>query len=261
MRKADHIARLYSVPLSEFMATRKRLADELRKNGRSEEARSLAQLRKPSAALWAVNRLASTDGKDLAALLDAVARLRRSQLRDPRAAAEALRAQRAALDTLIARGRQVLAGAGLSTSQPTLRRLSDTLMGAAIERGHADALRRGELTEELPAPGFEAFSGTRIPRSPRLRLVRGSAAAPSSPVNREASAARAADAKRRRTLEAEQLARRAADHAREVNDLEAERVSARARVAELDRRLRTARQAARQAAAAAKGARRNPEPT
>jgi hypothetical protein len=36
MRRADHIARLYSVPLSEFTATRKRLAEELRNNGRGE---------------------------------------------------------------------------------------------------------------------------------------------------------------------------------------------------------------------------------
>ena len=81
-------------------------AAELRKNGRADEARALARLRKPSAALWVVNRVAATDGKGLAALFDAVARLRRSQLRDPRAAAEALRAQRAALDTLVGRGRR-----------------------------------------------------------------------------------------------------------------------------------------------------------
>lgn len=261
MRRPDHIARAYSVPLSVFTATRKRLVDELRKNGRGGEARSLAQLRKPSAPLWAVNRLASTEGESLAALFDAVARLRQSQLRDPRAAAEALRAQRAALETLVARGRQVLAGAGLTASQQTLRRLSDTLMGAAIDRGHADALRRGELTEELPAPGFEAFGGARLRASPRLRLVRTPVAPTPPPVDREAMAARAAEAEQRRTLEADKLARRAAEHAREVSDLEAERSSARARVADLDRRLRTAQRAARQAAAAAKRARRSAEPT
>jgi len=240
MARPDHIARAYAVPPAEFTATRNRLVAELRKSGHAAAARALADLRKPSAALWAVNRLARTEPKSLGALFDAVARLRRTQLRDPREAAEALRAQRATLDSLVARGRQILSGAGLTASQQALRRLSDTLMGAAVDHDHGDALRRGELTTELPAPGFEAFSGAHIPARPRLRLVR----APEPP-----------EAPERRTLEAEALARRAADHARAVTELQAEKESARTRVADLDRKLQTARKAARQAAAAAKQAR------
>ena len=241
MARPDHIARVYAVPPAEFTATRNRLAAELRKKGHAEAARGLAGLRKPSAALWAVNRLARTDPKGLGALFDAVARLRRTQLRDPREAADALRSQRAALESLVASGRDVLSRAGLTASQQALRRLSDTLMGAAVDEDQGDALRRGELTTELPAPGFEAFSGARIPDRPRLRLV--GAPEPSN-------APKAPEP--RRTLEAEALALRAADHARAVTELEAETGSARARVADLDRKLRTARKAAREAAAAAK---------
>ena len=251
MRPPPPLARLLAVPPGEFTATRNRLAAELRKNGQADAARALATLRKPSAPLWAVNRLAATEAKGVTALIDAVAQLRRSQLRDPRAAAEAVRAQRAALETLVARGRDVLAGAGLTATQQTLRRLSDTLMGAAADRQHADALRRGELTQELAAPGFEAFSGARVP-APRLRLVRGGRA-PTATKQREAIAARA--------TETEDLARRAAEHDRGVSDLEAEASSARARVAELDRRLREARRAARATAAAAKRARRKAKAT
>lgn len=238
MARPDHIARVYAVPLPEFTATRNRVAGELRKSGRPAEAHAVAQLRKPSTALWAVNRLASTDGTSLAALFEAVARVRRAQLRDPRGTAEALSAQRAALDMLVSRGREIVTGAGLTASTQALRRLSDTLMGAAVDREHAEALRRGELTKELPPPGFEAFSGARIPERPHLRLVRASRPPTPTP-DQEAVAARAVDAERRRTLESEELAR-----------------SARARVADLERRLRTARQVARQAATAAKRARR-----
>ena len=256
MRRPDHVARLYAVPPSEFTATRNRLASELRKNGRGDEARALAQLRKPSAALWAVNRLAITQGKAVEALLDAVAQLRRSQLRDPRAAGEAVRAQRAALEGLVARGRDVLGNAGLAASQQALRRLSDTLMGAAVDRAHAEALRRGELTEELPAPGFEAFSEARLPTSARLQLVR----TPAPPIprqDRQEAAARTAEAEQRRRREAEELAGRARDDARAVSELEAEESRARARVAELRQRLRAAQRAARRSAAAARRARRN----
>ena len=256
VRKSDHVARLYAVPPSEFTATRNRLAAELRKNNRGDEARALAQLRKPSAALWAVNRLAITQGKAVEALLDAVAQLRRSQLRDPRAAGEAVRAQRVALDGLVARGRDVLGNAGLAASQQALRRLSDTLMGAAVDRARAEALRHGELTEELPAPGFEAFSGARLPTSPRLQLVR-PPAPPTRRKDRQESAARIAAAEERQRGEAEALAAQARDDARAVSELEAEESRARARVAELRQRLRAAQLTARRSAAAARRARRN----
>jgi hypothetical protein len=261
MARPDHIARVYAVPPAEFTATRNRLAAELRKNGHAEAARAVADLRKPSAALWAVNRLARTDGRRLGAFVDAVSRLRRTQLRDPRDAADALRAQRTALESLVARGREILTDAGLTASQQALRRLSDTLMGAAVDHDHADALRRGELTRALPAPGFEAFSGARIAGRPRLRLVRAPEPSVARAADGEHLAARAPAAERRRTLEAEDLARRAADQAREVSELAAEKESARARIAELDRKLRMARKAARQAAAAAKRARGTPRST
>jgi hypothetical protein len=260
VRKPAHIARLYAAPPSEFTATRNRLAAELRKDGRADEARALAQLRKPSAALWGVNRLATTQAKAVEALLDSVAQLRRSQLRDPRAAADGLRAQRAALETLVARGRDILADAGLAASQQALRRLSDTLMGAAVDRAQAEALRRGELTAELPAPGFEAFSGARLPASPRLRLVRASVS-PARRSDRPEAAARTAQAEQRRRREAEKLAGQARDDTRAVTELEAERSRARARAAELEQRLRAARRAARRSAAAAERARRNSDST
>ena len=172
------------------------------------------------------------------------------QLRDPRAAADALRAQRTTLETLVARARDVLARAGLTASQQVLRRVSDTLMGAAIDRQHADALRRGELTEELAAPGFEAFSGARVPASPALRLVpppsgRGHAESMARP----AATPRAEAEPNRWIVQAETLEREAADHQQSVTRLEAES-------AEVLARLRAARRAGRQAIAAAKRARR-----
>ncbi len=258
MARADHIARAYAVPLSEFTATRNRVVGELRRSGRAGEARALARLRKPSAALWAVNRLATTDGRSLAALFDAVARVRKTQLRDRRAAAEALRAQRAALDALVARGKQILIDSGLSASQQALRRLSDTLMGAAVDEEHAKALRRGELTEELHAPGFEAFSGARLSAHPRLRLVR-SASTTAPRVDHEASAARAAE-QRQRSAEAERLTREAEERARELSALESEKTDARARLSDVERRLQAARHAARRAATAAKRARKKSAP-
>ena len=261
MAPSDYLTRLYSVPPAEFTAARNRMAAELRKSGRTADARAVSRLRKPSAALWAVNRLASTEPKGLASFIDAVERLRRSQLRDPRASAEALRDQRGALDALVGAAREVLAHTGLTASQAIVRRISNTLMGAAIDRRHADALRRGQLTEELAAPGFEAFSGARVSPA-RLRLVPPPAPAVASSGQENAVArdkARAVEAERQRRVgEAEQLEREATNHQRSVEQLEAEGAEARAKVAEVQKRLRAAREAARKATAAANRARRGP---
>ena len=78
MARPDHVARLYAVPMAEFTAARNRAVRDLREGGRDADARAVARLRKPSAALWAVNRLASTERKSIADLFDAVAQLRRA---------------------------------------------------------------------------------------------------------------------------------------------------------------------------------------
>ena len=243
------LERLHAVPPGEFTATRNRIAAELRKAGRPAEAQAVARLRRPSPALWAVNQLARGGRQDLAAFVEAVDRLRRVQLRDPRAAADALRAQRAALEALVARAGDLLRGADLAASPAILRRVSDTLMGAAADRDHARLLRRGALTEELAAPGFEAFSGARISTAP-LRLVTRPETA-RAPAERD-DAARRAEA----VAAAERLERQALEHQEAVARLEAERAAAQARVAELGKELGAARGRARQATAAARRARR-----
>jgi hypothetical protein len=256
MATGDHLERLSAVSPKEFVAARNRIVAELRKAGRSADAQEVARQRRPSAALWAINRLAATDRDAVASFVAAVDRLRHAQLRDPRATADARRDQRAALDALVARARALLLRSGLAASPSISRRISDTLLGAAADRRHAEALRRGEITQELSAPGFEAFSGARVPSAP-LRLVPRPSPRPAS---EDAEAARqtrmkAADAQRR-ALEAEQLEREAAEHQRSLTRLRTESAEAHAKLAELQKQLRTARQLARRAAEAATRARR-----
>jgi hypothetical protein len=258
MTPRDHLDRLSAVSPKEFVPTRNRLVAELRKAGRGSEAQAVARLRKPSPALWAITRLAATDRRSVGAFVDAVDRLRRLQLSDPRAAADALRNQRSALDALTTGARDLLRRSGLAASPTVLRRISDTLLGAAVDRRAAEALRRGEVTEELPAPGFEAFSGARV-GSARLRLVppRPAAARSASGDADAAAHARVADAAARRLeLEAEQTERQAAEHQRNLTRLETERAEAHARLKELEARLRAARRVAREATAVAARARR-----
>jgi colicin import membrane protein len=166
----DAIARLYAVPLGAFTRERDALAATLAKNDRAAEARAVRQLRRPSAPLWATNQLAHAEADRLEAFLDGVAEVRKTQLRDPRAAAEGLARQRRELQQLVRRAGELLMKQGSRATPDAVRRISDTLLGAAVDRQHADELRHGRLTRELAAPGFEVLTGG---RADHLQLVRG----------------------------------------------------------------------------------------
>jgi hypothetical protein len=276
MTAARALERLYAVPPKEFTRARNSLVAELRKARDAGAASAIARLRRPSATLWAVNQLARHAGASLERFLDAVDRLRRTQLSDPRGAMEAMRAERAQLEALVARAEQALSEAGYSPSAEARRRIGDTLLGAAADRRHAEALAHGRLTEELQAPGFDALTA-----GSRLRLVQGGAgrrddgaepradrgaktAARDTKIRgrddarareddtraraREArerqraakAEARAAQAEARRR-EAEARRREAAERATAVASLEREAAEARQRLADIQRRLKDAR--------------------
>jgi hypothetical protein len=276
MTAARALERLYAVPPKEFTRARNSLAAELRKARETDAASAIARLRRPSATLWAVNQLAHHARASLERFLDAVDRLRRTQLSDPRGAMEAMRAERAQLEALVARAEQALSEAGYSPSAEARRRIGDTLLGAAADRRHAEALAHGRLTEELQAPGFDALTG-----GTRLRLVQGGAgrreggeqrrpAAETRRGDRETKTAarhtkmrdrddvrsreddaraRAREAREReraakaqaRAAQTEVRRREAAERAAAVANLEREAAEARERLAGIERRLKEAR--------------------
>jgi hypothetical protein len=242
---ARAIEQLYGVPPSAFTRERNAKATALRKAGQPAQAHAVSQLRRPSAPLWATNQLAHEDPKRLVGFIDSAERVRRTQLLDPRAAGEALQRQRTELDALVA-------------TSATHRRISDTLLGAAVDRHRAQELREGRLTQELSAPGFEVLAGA--PSGRDLSLVPGDQAQRGQRArSREAKRrAQAVQERERRDREAEELERAAAvrqsaavEAAREAEELARKLTAVRARVRETQR-------ASKAAAAAARKARRGP---
>src|SRR5439155_1325704 len=150
---------LYAVPPKDFTRARNAKAAELTAAGHADDAKAVRQLGKPSASLWATNQLARLDPERVAHFVDLVQQTRRTQLRDPRAAAEAMRAQRVELEALTTAAAEAMTKAGYPVSRATRGRVSDTLLGAAVDGRLADELRGGRLTSELSAPGFEIFAG------------------------------------------------------------------------------------------------------
>jgi hypothetical protein len=199
-------------------------------------------LRRPAATLWAVNQLGRLDARRLDAFVDAVARLRRTQLRDPRAVGEAVQHQRAALDALLEVARAHLAEHGLNAGPEALRRISGTLQGAAVDSRLADYLRHGRLTEELTAPGFEVFAGAKPARLKVLPGGKKSAKAADSQPRDVERRARQEQRRQQRARQAEERERKArerkeaaAEAAKEVEALSGKLADARRRLAKLRR--------------------------
>src|SRR4029453_8122351 len=92
-----HIEELFAVPLKEFPTAGNRKAAALTASGHGEEAQVLRRLGKPQVSLWAVNHLARLGPGQVNEFVDLVQQARSNELRDPRAAAEAMKAQRAKL--------------------------------------------------------------------------------------------------------------------------------------------------------------------
>src|SRR5206468_2503785 len=177
---ARALERLYAVAPRDFTRARNALAAELRKSRDADAAREVARLRRPSAPLWAVNQLARHARPALERFLDAVDRLRRTQLSDPRGAMEAMRAERVQLEALVQRAEQALAEVGYAPSAEARREDAP----ARGQGGRAPARGGGAAPRGQRAGGGSRGAGAR--RGRRARAARGGrATAEAGPARKE----------------------------------------------------------------------------
>lgn len=152
---------LYGAPFAAFVAERKRLAAELKAGGLKLPAQRLAAVTRPPVSAWAVNRLWRVARTEVDALLAAAAQVRRGEPGASILYREVLgELRRIAADELIADGS--------AASEPTLRRIQQTLQALAAAGGFApDA--PGQLTSDRDPPGFEALAGAALASRPASR--------------------------------------------------------------------------------------------
>lgn len=153
---------LYQLPLNQFTAARDELAKRLRTEGKSDEAEQVKALKKPTVAVWLVNRLTREDELDVQRLLKAGESLTKTQTELTRGqSAEGFLAARQeeqrALQRLTRAAHNLAAHEGISSS--AIDRATQTLRAAALTDEGRQLLKRGQLTEELQPPGFEALAG------------------------------------------------------------------------------------------------------
>jgi hypothetical protein len=128
---ADALDELFAAPLAEFTATRDRIAKSLRADGRREEADVVAALRKPTAAVWAVNRLAREQRSAVRGLVKAAERLRAVQSGQRRGSFQDAREAFAEETARLGDQAIELAGGPGAASADTQRRIRETLTAAA----------------------------------------------------------------------------------------------------------------------------------
>src|SRR5579863_128601 len=144
----DAVRELYQAPHPQFVAERKRLADELRAAGDRDGAAKLAKLSRPTVSAWVVNQLHWHARRELDEML-AIAK----RLRDGDHGATA--AHREAIAKLRQRAANMLADAGNAATEATLRRVTTNLTAIAAAGGFAPD-PPGALAADRDAPGFDA---------------------------------------------------------------------------------------------------------
>jgi hypothetical protein len=138
---------LYVLPLDQFTRARDDLARRLEADGKDDEAKRVAKLRKPSVAALALNRMARDEPKAVARLVESHRMLREARSRE--ALEDASRLRREMVATLTDR-----AMAGLDTgSQQTRDRINRTLLAVATDSGGESDLEAGTLVRELEPTG------------------------------------------------------------------------------------------------------------
>jgi hypothetical protein len=157
---------LYRLPLSEFTTARNELAKKLKADGRAEEADEVKALRKPTVAVWLVNRLAQERELDVQRLRKAGETLAKATAgRSSDEFLEAQHEQHRALARLGQAARDLAARE--KVGGPAADRALETLRAASLTEEGRGFLKRGRLTEELEPPGFEALEGLVGPAPPK----------------------------------------------------------------------------------------------
>jgi hypothetical protein len=156
--------RLLAVPPAVFVDERKKLARELRDDGRGEEANAVAAMKKPSPVVLAVNRAARDRPQAAKDAADAAERLARAQLSGKPDQYRELVAVMGNASNLL--GEVALANLSEGTvSEAMRRRTSDHIRGALSSKDTRDLLVRGALTDEVETSGFDAFGGLPVPKT------------------------------------------------------------------------------------------------
>lgn len=188
---------LYGLPLDEFTAARDALAKRLRGDGDADGATAVKELRKPSVAAWALNRVRRANAKQTDELIDAASELRETQATLLAGGGreefnEASARERRLVEALVKRAAKELSDADRPPSASTEEKLRTTLHAVATSDEARDAFAAGRLATDFAASGFGAIAAPSAGTRPGGKK---------KPKPAEAEGPSPAELRRRKTLE------------------------------------------------------------
>jgi hypothetical protein len=141
---------LFAADPSDFVALRDQFAKELKAEGDKDEAAEVRKLRRPTVAVWALNRVAQSDAALVDGLLEAAAHARTAQLAalgegDAAGLREAMAARRTAVAGVARAARAVVDESGRSGDAQD-RDIEDALTVLVTSDRLDDVFRQGELS-------------------------------------------------------------------------------------------------------------------
>jgi hypothetical protein len=155
MEPTPEVIALYRAAPEGFIAARDALARTLRDAGRTDEAKALKALRKPTVIAWALNQVTDRDPEGVHALLTAGAELRAAQMAAMSGrGADRLRAATEARRSAVTRLGGIAADAmreGGKDPDTHVDEIRAALDAAAVDEDAGEALRSGTL-ERPPQP-------------------------------------------------------------------------------------------------------------
>ncbi len=155
---------LYGAELSEFVATRKRLAGELRAAGDKDAAKALVAARRPTTAVWALNQMSRREPGLVESLLERSRELHDAQTRAAGGREEIRDVTRAHRGALADATDAALAALGPRATDGYRAQIAATLHAASVDDATGELLRSGRLIREVQ--GVTGF-----PEGPGLTLV------------------------------------------------------------------------------------------
>jgi len=239
MSAPSDIDNLFQLPLTEFTAARNALAAQLTGAGQAGQAAAVKALPKPPLSAWTVNQLYWRHRKAFDQLRVAGDRLRKAQASQLAGKGGELRglleAHRATVAELSTRAATLLRDAGQTATPDLMRRITTTLEALAAYGSQSSAPAAGRLTRDVDPPGFDALAALVPRKGGRARGTEPSRVIPFRQPPEPRPAKKRDAAGKKRQLEQQHKAQRAA---------------AAAALRDAERTLRDARKAAAHAEAA-----------
>jgi hypothetical protein len=158
--------RLFELRPEEFVAARNDLATRVKDEGDRERADEIKRLRKPTLAVWIVNRLARERELDVQRLAKAGEALMHGQ----GGAKDEREEEQRTLARLVQAAHDIAAREKIGSG--AVDRAIETLRAAALLDEERDLLRRARLAEELEPPGLEALAALASSAPPARRARR-----------------------------------------------------------------------------------------